>query len=130
VAAEAPTCYCGSPMHLRDGKWGKFWGCSDWPQCDGLVACHKGTSTPRGKATNKATRDARIRAHAAFDALWEPMGRDWRGRAYRWLAEQVGHDAGELHIGYSGLEMCQQIIEVCEGAGPEDIVEWDLERSG
>jgi len=33
-----PNCpKCGSPMVLREGKWGEFWGCSDYPACDGIV---------------------------------------------------------------------------------------------
>jgi len=30
---ETPTCDCGSPMILRDGKWGSFWSCSTYPLC-------------------------------------------------------------------------------------------------
>ncbi|MBU3902215.1 MAG: topoisomerase DNA-binding C4 zinc finger domain-containing protein [Candidatus Thermoplasmatota archaeon] len=26
---------CGSPMIERKGKYGKFWGCSRYPSCDG-----------------------------------------------------------------------------------------------
>lgn len=27
---------CGSPMAKRNGKNGAFWGCTKYPQCDGL----------------------------------------------------------------------------------------------
>ena len=26
---------CGSPMYLREGKYGKFYGCSRYPECNG-----------------------------------------------------------------------------------------------
>lgn len=26
---------CGGQMKLREGKFGKFWGCSDFPKCKG-----------------------------------------------------------------------------------------------
>jgi len=34
---SAPKCpQCKSLMILREGKYGKFWGCSAYPMCDGI----------------------------------------------------------------------------------------------
>jgi hypothetical protein len=34
LIAEAPTCEkCGSKMRLMNGRFGKFWGCSNYPNC-------------------------------------------------------------------------------------------------
>jgi len=34
---SAPTCpECNSLMSLRESKYGKFWGCSAYPMCDGI----------------------------------------------------------------------------------------------
>ncbi len=34
---SAPFCpECSSIMTLREGKYGKFWGCSAYPMCDGI----------------------------------------------------------------------------------------------
>lgn len=30
---KTPTCECGAPMILRNGKWGSFWSCSSYPIC-------------------------------------------------------------------------------------------------
>jgi len=27
---------CGIEMTLREGKFGKFWGCKAFPMCDGM----------------------------------------------------------------------------------------------
>ena len=36
VSDDAPQCPdCGQPMRLRNGKSGKFWGCSAFPTCKG-----------------------------------------------------------------------------------------------
>ncbi|MFB6357081.1 MAG: type I DNA topoisomerase [bacterium] len=36
VRSQAPDCpECGSEMNLRKGRWGKFWGCSNYPDCEG-----------------------------------------------------------------------------------------------
>lgn len=29
----APTCECGKPMVIRQGQNGRFYGCSNYPQC-------------------------------------------------------------------------------------------------
>ena len=35
---DSPSCpECKSTMLLREGKYGKFWGCSAYPMCDGLL---------------------------------------------------------------------------------------------
>ena len=34
---SAPKCpECESLMQLREGKYGKFWGCPAYPMCDGI----------------------------------------------------------------------------------------------
>jgi len=34
---SAPNCpNCGLEMRIREGKYGKFWGCQAFPMCDGL----------------------------------------------------------------------------------------------
>ena len=44
---------CGSPMAKRTGKNGTFWGCTKYPQCDGIENI-AGTSRGRKKASGKA----------------------------------------------------------------------------
>lgn len=122
---KAPTCFCGSTMRLRDGKWGKWWSCPRYPECDGAVGCHPGTQTPLGTPADKATREARRMAHERFDALWEPMGRDrsrYRSAAYRWLASEL--DLDEAHMGEMDRETALRVVELCEGMEPEDLHEW------
>ena len=36
ATSGVPTCpRCGSPMHRRSGRYGQFWGCSQYPRCKG-----------------------------------------------------------------------------------------------
>lgn len=36
TTSGTPTCLrCGSPMRLRSGRYGQFWGCSRYPGCKG-----------------------------------------------------------------------------------------------
>jgi len=122
---KAPTCYCGAPTKLRSSVHGKFYGCTRWPECDGLVGCHPGTEVPLGVPADKATREARRMAHDRFDALWEPMGRDrsrYRSAAYRWLSEELG--VLEAHMGEMDRETALRVVELCEDMEPEDLHEW------
>ncbi|MBU6159609.1 MAG: UvrD-helicase domain-containing protein [Myxococcales bacterium] len=41
VKLPCPTCG-GRTIHRREGQYGPFWGCTNFPQCDGrLVACDR-----------------------------------------------------------------------------------------
>lgn len=52
VIAEGVTCdLCGKPMYIREGRFGKFYGCTDYPNCKGIKPiltniecpkCHEG----------------------------------------------------------------------------------------
>ncbi|MBM2816719.1 MAG: topA [Ignavibacteria bacterium] len=64
VIAEGVTCdLCGNPMYIREGKFGKFYGCTDYPKCKGIKQmttgiacpkCHDGKLSMRySKKTNK-----------------------------------------------------------------------------
>jgi hypothetical protein len=36
ATSSTPTCpRCGSLMRQRSGRYGKFWGCSQYPRCRG-----------------------------------------------------------------------------------------------
>ncbi len=122
---KPPTCYCGSPTRLRNSRYGKFYSCVRWPECDGTVGCHPGTEIPLGTVADKATKAARIKAHDAFDALWTPMDRQrrrYRTAAYRWLGEQLRIEYP--HVGEMDRETALRVVELCEGMGPEDLEDW------
>ena len=115
-------CYCEAPARLRHSKYGPFWGCTRWPECDGTVGCHPGTTRPLGVLADKSTRQARIRAHEALDGLWEPLGKKYRSVAYRMLAIEMGVD--EAHMGEMSREECRLVVEWAEAVGPEEILEY------
>jgi DNA topoisomerase I len=61
--AEGVTCdLCGKPMAYRDGKYGRFLGCTDYPQCKGIKplktsvkcpTCHDGELVERYSPKSK-----------------------------------------------------------------------------
>lgn len=134
MSTTNPICpYCGDESALLSGdkmypgrgdlagKW--FYRCRP---CDASVGCHPGSKKPLGTLANKALRQQRQLAHAAFDPLWKKDGRyrvfNSRSDAYTWLAVELGLEEGEAaHIGASDTDTCKQIIELCRKVE----VKWD-----
>ena len=117
-----PTAYrdqfcpqCGAPMVRRWSlKYKKFFfGCSEWPDCDGTHGCHP-DGTPLGIPADRETRDARALAHGAFDKLWYGRGPTTREKAYSWLADRLGIPSGDCHIGRFDKATCERVVTVCE----------------
>lgn len=117
-AHKPPTCpYCLQPAKLVDSAkvykghrhFGFVWQCAP---CDARVGCHKDTHRPLGTLANAELREARNRAHRAFDPLWRD-GRMSRIRAYRWLSHQLRIPAKYTHIAMFDLATCQRVIDVC-----------------
>jgi hypothetical protein len=108
--------YCKNPAQWVENKeiYGKNYGKSYmmWlcKPCDAYVGCHNNTKEPLGTIANKETREARKRAHEAFDPMWK-TGFMLRKEAYEILNNHFGF---EVHIGESDISMCEQIIEFIE----------------
>lgn len=87
--------------------------------CDAYVGCHKGTTRPLGRLANAELRQAKQDAHAAFDPLWKfhTFHRGYqtmtRNAAYEWLAEQLGINRSDCHIGMFDLETCRRVVQLC-----------------
>lgn len=106
---------CGADMSLRDSRFGLFYGCVRFPRCRSTHGAHP-DGRPLGVPANKATREARIRAHAAFDPIWQSNRRvsrkRARGSAYGWLKRAMKLDAWP-HIGEFTVDQCEQVIRLC-----------------
>ncbi len=112
----APTCGdCSAPMELRNSRYGKFYGCSRYPACDGTHGAHS-DGRPLGVPADAATRQARVRAHAAFDTLWKG-GAMSRTEAYEWLRGAMGLSRAEAHIGSFTKEQCDALMWCVEHRG-------------
>ena len=114
---------CGNDMVLRQSKYGQFYGCTGWPRCDVKHSAHQKTGEPMGIPANKETRQARIKAHNAFDELWK-CG-NWRKRnrkrkeAYVWMGKAMGLGTDANHIGRFTKEPCEKLIKLVEEAQSE-----------
>lgn len=125
----APICpYCGATSVLVGGDaiypWlthlhhKRFWRCL---ACvDAYVGCHPDTDRPLGRLADAKLRLAKSHAHAVFDPIWKAkMAREGcsqgeaRSKGYRWLAQQLGIDPKDCHIGMMDLETCHKVVLTC-----------------
>lgn len=113
--------YCGAKAVLRNSsevfskpKYNEMmWVCSNYPNCDAYVGCHKGTSIPLGRLANQRLRNLKKEAHRQFDPIWK-SGLMSRKEAYRWLADMLHIPCDECHIGMFDIKMCQKVIAICK----------------
>lgn len=111
--------YCRRPAKLvggaevyptrRDLFHKLFWACKP---CEAWVGCHEGTDKPLGILANKKTREARIKAHAIFDKLWQ-SGVMTRKEAYVWLSGMLGIPYQRCHISCFGKGLCKKVVRIC-----------------
>ena len=121
---DPPVCpYCGEVAEMVDGtvvyphrpdlSEKLFWKCPG--DCDAYVGCHPESPHPMGRMANKELRCLKMDAHAAFDKLWkrELGGSMRRKEAYAWLADKMGIDIDECHIGMFDENRCRRVISLC-----------------
>lgn len=112
MSAPINCADCGAPMVLRDSRFGPFYGCTRYPACTGKHGAHP-DGRPLGNPANAATREARIRAHAAFDRLWQDGGLT-RDDAYAWLRSALGMSKRECHIAKFDEVQCARVVDLVE----------------
>lgn len=123
-----PICpYCGQPSEHVTGAIiyprhpdlhdREYFHCAP---CDAWVGTHKDSGMALGRLANKALRQAKQRAHAAFDPLWQKRQRisgisqsKARGRGYKWLAKELGISPKACHIGMMDEATCNRVVEIC-----------------
>lgn len=113
----AALLYFGQAGYPYQRDYGPVWICIP---CQAWVGCHPGTTKPLGGLANAELREWKIKAHAAFDPLWQgKIRRDGcsKGKArragYKWLSEQLGIPYKQTHIGYMNLDECKRVVEIC-----------------
>jgi hypothetical protein len=96
---------------------GFLWTCPRFPWHDCVVGCHPRTAKPLGTLADKETRQARYRAHQAFDRLWKPAECNRifgsRTEAYKKLSIWMNLKERDTHIGMMNMEQCENVIKFC-----------------
>ena len=90
----------------------KLYVCAGYPACNSYVGGPFGQFAAKGSLANGELRNKRIRAHKAFDAVWQ-SGILTRRDAYRWLQDITGLDERQAHIAMFSDYRCDQVIAAC-----------------
>lgn len=112
--------YCGSKVLLKSTIYvsnipnGFIYVCSDYPFCNAYVGCHKGTTKPLGRLSNKKLRQLKQETHEIFDYLWKTKIIINRASAYNWLSQIMKIPFHECHIGHFDEKQCIKAIEICK----------------
>ena len=121
-ALPVPTicAHCNAPVELvrnsaiyngrEFGEWPWAYLCTG---CRAYVGLHPFTAIPLGTLATEPMREARQRAKAAFNPLWEHGGMT-RTEAYAWLAGAMGiADVEHCHIGWLDYNQCAAVVAAC-----------------
>ena len=110
--------FCNGPVSYVENKvvYGKNYGnnpmiyhCDD---CGAFVGTHPGTNIPLGTLADGETREARKRAHSAFDHIWKnSRGKVTRGAAYRWLAGMLKIPRHACHMAWFDAATCKRVVQ-------------------
>lgn len=102
-------------MALRNSRFGQFYGCTTFPICKGTHGAHP-DGRPMGIPADKETRDARVKAHAAFDTLWKTNLMK-RTDAYRWVRKAMDLPADKAHISMFSKAQCALLCALIKARG-------------
>lgn len=100
--------YVDSIEVYRSRSYGMIYIC--FP-CKAYVGVHKGTDRPLGRLANAELRQWKIKAHDAFDPLWKSKEMT-RGKAYKWLRDNLGIPKEDCHIGKMDVAMCMNVVDL------------------
>lgn len=91
------------------GDWPLIWYCYE---CTSLVSCHPNTTIPMGYMATQKVRQARRRAHKAFDPIHRKYKIMSRTQAYKWLSSMMNIPREKCHISMLNEEQCEQVISL------------------
>jgi hypothetical protein len=111
---RCPELGCDGTLTLKGGKHGAFYGCTKWREtgCLGAHGAHAGSGRPLGTPAPSNVREARKRAHEAFDQLWQgPHSFLSRGEAYALLRQVMNLTKAQTHIALFDESQCDFVVE-------------------
>lgn len=132
---RVPHCpECGSPMRLEVWRSGPAWRCDSAPRCGATRQFEGDRPTPDLLSLLVVAQDSFNRLWLEADRMYATIGKidrvvarvkeKARERAYAWLAQHLGVDAAELHIGMLSPEDCRRVITACRSTSDKAIRDW------
>ena len=103
---------CGGLMVLKESKYGKFYGCINFPKCKGAHGAHP-DGRPLGFPGNAETKKWRKKAHKIMDEWIKITGCN-RDDAYIQLKRLMNMSEKRAHIGKFNIDECKRTISAFE----------------
>ncbi len=115
--------YCGGQSVFVDSSevynrsYGMIYLCRP---CMAYCGVHKETENSLGRLADYDLREAKKKAHAHFDPLWNKAIRLGRSKgsaksaAYKWLSKELGIAPEFTHMGMMDIETCNKVIKICK----------------
>jgi len=91
--------------HRSDLHEKRFYVCDP---CGARVGCHPGSTRALGTAADAETRNARSATHRLLDPLWKGKSVVSRSDVYAWLADRLGIDPKDCHVGMFSAWQCYE----------------------
>lgn len=130
MKAENVICsYCSAKTEFVSSKtvyngrdFGMIYLCRP---CRAYCGVHTGTAKPFGRLANAELREWRKKTHAVFDPIWEFRigSKNRTGKimnkaqakslVYKKLAEVLGIESTDCHIGMFDIATCKRLVEIC-----------------
>lgn len=98
----------GHALVAGNTQYGRRYACPEFG-CT-VVQWAGSTSTP----ADQPTRAARMKAHAAFDNMWDYHVPGSRSKAYKALSEFMELPPSKCHIGMFDAEQCERVVEFAD----------------
>ena len=92
---------CGASMVLRDGKFGKFYGCASYPTCTKTL--------PLGAATIPANAKTQAATKKALDTFLSSHNMT-KTQGKLWLQDNLGINAEDANVAFFSDKQCEMVM--------------------
>lgn len=97
---------CGGELVLREGKFGKFYGCRSYPSCTGKMNLKVAEAQSN---VDVSTQTMRVKAGKELTALTQSRG--WSNlQASRWMREIMGLNWDEAKVNLLSSKQCEILL--------------------
>jgi ssDNA-binding Zn-finger/Zn-ribbon topoisomerase 1 len=102
-----PRCpECQEDMVLREGKYGKFWGCRSYPSCTGSMNLKVAEAESK---VDDQTRGWRTKAAEALNGF--ATARGWtKTEASKWVRETMGLNWDDAKVNLFSVRQCELLL--------------------
>lgn len=117
---QCPTCH--RSMVLRRSRYGKFYGCVGYPECQETHSALLDGSPVPGPLVTRKVKKMRSLLYGEFQSLVEKHCFSNRSEAYLWASKTLGlpYDKGAPLLALLDEAQCQHLIDVLQDSFPEN----------